>query len=433
LKDKLIHLYQRLKEIANRLKKAISPFLNEAQKIEAQLKARAQANTNRIHTAYWALAPEARARIRMVLLCSSLMMFGIVIGLFVNVNRPVKMDKTAKTLNIENTGAMELKLPGIDLNPNIYVFEDAVKVSVPVELRVPGRLAFNSEKSKVLSARAPGRVERIYAFDGAQIEVGSPIIELYSPEYLSAQQEYLLSAKTARVLEANKTMSDLLGDAQITQQAAANRMRNLGASDGDIKALDRSGKTQSNLIMRSPIQGVVVKRAVDPGAVVNAGDVLATLANPNELWFLGNVYEQDIRKIQKGQKMVLRTESYPDKEFIATANYIAPTIDPDTHALLIRCDVDNPDGLLRPDMYVNARLKTDETEAVVVPQTAIVRVREMRYAIIKTGKDTFRRFAVKGYDLDGKRFAVTEGLEPGMLVLTDGAVLLNDRFAKQEE
>jgi Cu(I)/Ag(I) efflux system membrane fusion protein len=356
-----------------------------------------------------------------------------VIGLLVNVNRPVKIDKTAKSLSIEGTGAMELKLHGVELNPNIYVFEDATVVKVPVELKVPGRLAFNAEKAKVLSARAPGRVERIYAFDGAPVEVGSPVIELYSPEFLSAQQEYLLSSKTARVLEGNKTMSDLLGDAQITQQAAGNRMRNLGASDGDIKSLEKTGKTQTNLIMRSPLQGVVVKRAVEPGSIVNAGDVLVSLANPKELWFLGSVYEQDIRKIQKGQTMVLRSESYPDKEFIATANYIAPAIDPETHALLIRCDVENAEGLLRPDMYVSARLKTAETEAVVVPQSAIVRVREMRYAIIKIGSDTYRRFLVKGYDLDGKKFAVTEGLEPGMKVLTDGAVLLNDRFAKQEE
>lgn len=433
MKDKLIQLLQRLKEVMKPIIRLLKPFLDELKKVETQLRSRAEANTNKIHTAYWALPPQTRARIRLVLLCSSLLMFGIAIGLFVNVNRPVKIDKTVKSLTIEKTGAMELKLPGIDLNPNIYVFQDAVKVPVPVEIKVPGRLAFNAEKSKILAARAPGRVERIYAFDGAEVEVGSPIIEMYSPEYLSAQQEYLLSSKTARVLQSNHSMSDLLGDAQITQQAAANRMRNLGASDGDIRALERSGRTQSNLIMRSPIQGVVVKRAVDPGAIVNAGDVLASLANPTELWFLGNIYEQDIRKIKKGQKMLLRTESYPDKEFVATANYIAPTIDPETRALLIRCDVENPDGLLRPDMYVSARLKTDEAEAVVVPQTAIVRVREMRYAIIKTGKDTFRRFTVKGYDLDGKRFAVTEGLEPGMLVLTDGAVLLNDRFAKQEE
>ena len=419
MKEKFIHILKRASE--------------EIQKLREKFTARIAANTNDIHRSYWALPPETRARLRLVIICVSILMLGIVIGLFVNVNRPVKLEKTTKTLSIESTGAMELKLPGVDLNPNIYIFQDAVKTQVPVELNVPGRLAFNAERSKVLSARAPGRVERIYAFDGAPVEVGSPVVELYSPEFLSAQQEYLLSSKTAKVLEANKTMSDLLGDAQITQQAAANRMRNLGASDGDIKTLDKSGKTQYNLVMRSPLQGVVVKRSIEPGSIVNAGDVLVTLANPKELWFLGNVYEQDIRKIQKGQTMVLRSESYPDKEFIATANYIAPSIDPETHALLIRCDVENADGLLRPDMYVSAKLKTGEAEAVVVPQSAIVRVREMRYVIIKTTKDTFRRFSVKGYDLDGKRFAVTEGLEPGMLVLTDGAVLLNDRFAKQEE
>ena len=419
MKDKIVTF---LKTLPAQLKKLWGRLLHRLQDKEVQ-----------IRKSYWDLAPEGRARVRLFFICASVLMLGVVIGLALNVNRPVKLEKSDKSLKIENSGAMELRLQGVELNPNIYIFQTAELVPVPVELKVPGRLAFNAEKSKVLSARAPGRVERIYAFDGADIEPGSPIIEMYSPEFISAQQEYLLSTKTAKVLEVNKTMGDLLGDAQITQQAAANRMRNLGAGDADIKMLEKSGKTQTNLILRSPINGVVVKRGVEPGSIVNVGDVLATLANPKELWFLGNVYEQDIRKIQKGQTIILRSESYPDKEFIAKANYIAPTIDPDTHALLIRCDVENPDGFLRPDMYVSARLKIGDAEAVVVPQSAIVRVREMRYIIIKTGPDTFRRFAVKGYDLDGKRFAVTEGLEPGMQVLTDGAVLLNDRFAKQEE
>jgi len=419
LKDKIVTL---LKDVLAKLKQLWGHLLHRLNNREAE-----------IRKSYWNLAPEDRARLRLFLICTSVLMLGFVIGLAFNVNRPVKLEKSDKSLKIEKTGAMELRLQGVELNPSIYLFQTAVSVPVPVELNVPGRLAFNAEKSKVLSARAPGRVERIYAFDGAEVEMGSPVIEMYSPEFISAQQEYLLSSKTAKVLESSNTMSDLLGDAQITQQAAANRMRNLGAGDGDIQRLEKSGKTQSNLIMRSPIKGIVVKRGVEPGAIVNAGDVMATLANPKELWFLGNIYEQDIRKIQKGQTMVLRSESYPDREFIAKANYIAPAIDPETHALLIRCDVENADGLLRPDMYVSARLKTGEAEDVVVPQSAIVRVREMRYIIIKTGPATFRRFAVKGYDLDGKRFAVTEGVEPGMQVLTDGAVLLNDRFAKQEE
>lgn len=382
---------------------------------------------------YWNLSPQNRYRVRLAAFAFAILSLGIVVGRVTNVNRAVKIEASDKGLKVESSGILELKLPGVTLNPAIYVFQSAEKVQVPVDIKVPGRLAFNAEKSKVLSARAPGRIERIYAFDGAQVEIGSPIVEMYSPEFLSAQQEYLLSSKTSKVLEANKTMSDLLGDARITQQAAANRMRNLGAGEGDIKSIETTGKTTNNLIMRSPLKGVVVKRNVEPGSAVSSGDVIATLADPKQLWFLGNVFEQDFRMIKQGQKMVLRLEAYPEKEFIAYANYIAPTVDPQTRALLIRADVENTDDLLRPDMYASASLTTGTADAVVVPQSAIVRVRENRYAIIKVGPETFRRVPVKGYDLNSKSFAITEGVEQGWQVLAEGAVLLNDRFAKQED
>ena len=382
---------------------------------------------------YWNLSAINRYRLRLAAFAFAILSLGIVVGRITNVDRTVKTTTSDKALKVEKSGVLELKLPGVQLNPEIYVFQQAEKVQVPVNIKVPGRLAFNAERSKVLSARAPGRVERIYAFDGAQVEMGSPVVELYSPEFLSAQQEYLLSSKTAKILEGSKTMSDLLGDARITQQAAASRMRNLGAGEGDIKSIETTGKTSSNLIMRSPIKGVVVKRNVEPGAAVNSGDVITTLADPKHLWFLGNVFEQDFRMIKQGQKMVLRLEAYPDKEFVAYANYIAPTIDPQTRALLIRADVENTDDLLRPDMYAYGLLNTGTADAVVVPQSAIVRVRENRYAIIKVGPETYRRVPVKGYDLNSKSFAITEGVEQGWQVLAEGAVLLNDRFAKQED
>jgi len=382
---------------------------------------------------YWNLSPVNRARVRLFAFAFGILVIGIMVGRITNVNRTVKTEASEKALKIEKSGVLELKLPGVTLNPEIYVFQSAQKVQVPVDVKILGRLAFNAERSKVLSARAPGRVERIYAFDGAQVNVGSPIVELYSPEYLSAQQEYLLSSKTAAVLESSKTMSDLLGDARITQQAAANRMRNLGAGDGDIKSIETTGKTTSNLVMRSPLKGVVVKRNVEPGAAVSSGDVLTTLADPKHLWFLGNVFEQDFRMIKQGQKIVLHLEAYPDKEFVAYANYIAPTIDPQTRALLIRADVDNTDDLLRPDMFASGMVTTGMTNAVVVPQSAIVRVREARYAIIKVAPETYRRVPIKGYDLNSISFAITEGVEQGSQILADGAVLLNDRFAKQED
>ncbi len=382
---------------------------------------------------YWNLSPTNRYRVRLAAFAFAILSLGIVVGRVTNVNRNVKIETSDKALKVEKSGVLELKLPGVKLNPEIYIFQSAEKVQVPVDIRVPGRLAFNAERSKVISARAPGRVERIYAFDGAQVNVGSPVVELYSPDFISAQQEYLLSSKIAKVLMNNKAMTDLLDDAHFTQEAAANRMRNLGASDGDVKAIETSGKTQANLVMRSPLKGVVVKRNVEPGAAVSAGDVLATLADPKHLWFLGNVFEQDFRMIKQGQKIVLQLEAYPDKEFVAYANYIAPTIDPQTRALLIRADVENTDDLLRPDMFASARLTTGTADAIVVPQSAIVRIREARYAIIKVGDETFRRVPVKGYDLNSKSFAITEGVEQGWKILAEGAVLLNDRFAKQED
>lgn len=382
---------------------------------------------------YWNLSPQNRHRVRLAAFAFAILSVGIVLGRITNVNRNVKIEASDKALKVEKSGILELKLPGIKLNPEIYIFQTAEKVQVPVDIKVPGRLAFNAEKSKVLSARAPGRVERIYAFDGAEVNIGSPIVELYSPEFVSAQQEYLLSSKMAKVLETNKTMSDLLGDARITQQAAANRMRNLGAGDGDIKAIETTGKTQSNLVMRSPLKGVLVKRNVEPGSALSSGDVIATLADPKQLWFLGNVFEQDFRFIKPGQKMILQVEAYPDKEFVAYANYVAPTIDPQTRALLIRADIENDDDLLRPDMYASAKLTTGMADAIVVPQTAVVRIREMRYVIVRAGDEVYRRLPVKGYDLNNKAFAITEGVEPGSRVLAEGAVLLNDRFAKQED
>ena len=423
MKDKILSF---VKQLANKAK----PIVDKALHLGGH---RLQIALAGLAGLYWNLSPQNRYRVRLAAFAFAILSMGIVLGRMTNVNRNVKIEASDKALKVEKSGILELKLSGIKLNPEIYIFQNAEKVQVPVDIKVPGRLAFNAEKSKVLSARAPGRVERIYAFDGAEVNIGSPVVELYSPEFVSAQQEYLLSSKMAQVLEANKSMSDLLGDARITQQAAANRMRNLGAGDGDIKAIETSGKTQSNLVMRSPLKGVVVKRNVEPGSAVSSGDVIATLADPKQLWFLGNVFEQDLRLIKPGQKMVLHVEAYPDKEFVAYANYIAPTIDPQTRALLVRAEIENNDDLLRPDMYASAKLTTGMADAIVVPQTAVVRIREMRYVIIKVGDEVYRRLPVKGYDLNSKAFAITEGVEPGVRILAEGAVLLNDRFAKQED
>jgi Cu(I)/Ag(I) efflux system membrane fusion protein len=307
-----------------------------------------------------------------------------------------------------------------------------VESNVPVSLSVPGRLAFNAERVKVISARAPGRVERIYAFDGAIVKAGQAIADFFSPDYVSAQTEYILSAKMVSTLQ-KAAVGTLYDDAQSTLEAAANHLRVLGASNEDIARLKNGGQATPTFPIRTPIDGVVIKRAVDPGAFMNTGDILATIADPKNLWFLGNVYEQDVGKIKVGDTFHLKVESFPERDFVAKANYVGATIDPTTHALIVRCEIENTDGALKPEMFVSGKLEVGATPAVILPSSAIIQARNVRFVIIKTGVDSYRRLPIQGFDLSAKDFAVTEGLLVGQNVLTKGATLLNQRFLREED
>jgi Cu(I)/Ag(I) efflux system membrane fusion protein len=381
---------------------------------------------------YWELAPEKRYRLRLAAFAFSILVIGFIAGRLTVVHRVIKTEQQDKEIVVDKSGTISLNMPGVSLNPEIYRFEKSTLQAVPQEIKVPGRLVFNAEKGKLLSARVPGRVERIYTFEGSPINVGSPVVELYSPDFNSAQQEFLLTYQTVKILSESNSLTNLLADAKITQEAAVNRLRNLGFADSDIQALEKTGKTNPNLLMRSPLKGVVVKRHVEPGAIVSSGEPLVFLADPKSLWFAGNIFEQDARLIERGQKMRIHLESYPDLEIIAKVNYVSPTVDSQSRGILIRADIDNEDGKLRPDMYANAKLQIGTMQAIVVPQTAIVRDKETLYAFVRTGSESYRRIMVKGFDFDGKRFAITDGVEPNIEILTRGAVLLNERFTKQE-
>lgn len=381
---------------------------------------------------YWKLSPEKRYRLRLAAFAFAILVIGFTIGRITNVNREVRIEAQERQLMVDKTGAMSLQLPGVTLNPEIYQFERLKLEALPQELKVPGRLTFNAEQGKLLSSRVTGRVERIYTFEGSPVKVGSPVLELYSPEFQSAQQEYLITNRTVKILSEGTTLTNLLADAKITLDAATNRLRNLGFADADILQLSKTGQANPNLIMRSPISGIVVKRHIEPGASVAVGEPLVFLANPNALWFVGNVFEQDARLIERGQSIKISLEAFPDREIFAKVNYVAPTIDSQTRGLLIRADIANPDGFLRPDMFANARLQIGLAQAIAVPQAAIVRDKDIRYAFIRTSSESYRRVIVKGYDLDGRRFAITEGVSPNDEILTQGAVLLNERFSKQD-
>ena len=366
------------------------------------------------------------------LLAIAVLLVGVGLGRLTMDTKPPAVVKKEKNVNVEKSGAITVSLPGIQLDENVFKFEKAEIKKVPLEINVPGKLAFNAEKTKVIAARVAGRIEKVFTFDGAMVKSGQPVAEYYSPDFISAQQELLLSHQTLKLFNSG-AYKDLVEDAKNTVDASANRLRMLGAADEEIEQLKNGHAPRSNMMIRAPLSGMVIKRNQEPGSYMNVGDVLATIADPKALWFLGNVFEQDIPKISKGQVLKLRSEAYPDKEFEAVANFVSPAIDPVTHALVIRCDVDNREGLLRPEMFVNAKLQVSKVDAIVVPDTAVIKLRNAKYVIVRAGKDAYKKIPVNGFDMGEKQFAITEGLSADTEVLVVGASLMNARFTSQEE
>jgi Cu(I)/Ag(I) efflux system membrane fusion protein len=296
--------------------------------------------------------------------------------------------------------------------------------TVPQTLPVTGKLALNQQKLRIAAARVAGRLGRIFVFEGQTIHEGEPLAEIYSPDYLAAENELLLARRFRQTLGAGAD-AQLRQDAIETYQAAVNRLKVLGATPQDLAAIERSGQADSWLRVRAPITGNVIQRNVDPGGYLNLGDPLMSLADLRTLWLYFNVYDADYPRVRLGQTLRFHTGSLPGETFVGRVAFIAPSIDPLTHTLPVRCDIPNPTLRLKPEMFISGELEVGQQTAWVVPRTAVLRIHDQDYVFLQEGERRYRRIAVQGQVLEPDRYAITSGLTHAQPVVVDGAVLLN--------
>lgn len=323
-----------------------------------------------------------------------------------------------------------VEAPKGGFDPAFVKVAAATKARVPDGTPISGKLAFDAEHLHLVSSRVAGRLDRILVFEGAKVGAGQPVAELYSPDWISAQNELLLARNTLRTL-ASAGQPDLLEDAKATEQSARNRMKVLGAADGDIAQVAKTGVVSNYLTLRAPIAGTVTKRNMDPGAFLNVGDNFMTVSDTSHVWFVGNIYEQDYARIKIGQTLELQAPALPGRTFRGTVNFIGTNLDPVTHTLPIRCTVPNGDGALRPELFVSATLVTGEKDVVVVPKAAVVTARQASYVFVEETQGRFRRVAVTASPLPDGRMAVASGLKGDEQVVVEGATLINEIMARQ--
>jgi Cu(I)/Ag(I) efflux system membrane fusion protein len=296
---------------------------------------------------------------------------------------------------------------------------DVRQVELPGVIEANGQIAYDERNVAEIVSRVSGRIETARAVLWDYVHVGQPIVRLYSPDFMTAEAEYLGGLRTR---DLSPTGQVNVADAMVS--AARRKLELLGMSPADIAAIN----TPSPYVwMRAPISGTIVKNTASIGGAVNPGDVLYVLGTTGIVWITADLYEDQLSRVQVGQQLEAVTTAYPSEVFHGVIARVSPEIDPATHTAKIRCEVRNPDGRLKPDMLARVRIITPPGAALIVPQEALVFETNAYYVFVDRGNGLFERRQVRVASWrESGMTRVTAGLNVGEKVVAGESLQVNE-------
>jgi len=302
------------------------------------------------------------------------------------------------------------------------VMEEVRNVELPGLLETSGQITYDDRSVSTIVSRVQGRIEQTRVSLWDNVQRGEKILALYSPDFMTAEAEYLQAHESSNLMTAPGVgaSSDFAGTLLL---AAKRKLQFLGMSDADIQAI----KAPDPIVwMRAPISGTVVDNKVQRGAAVNPGDVLFSLGTLNDVWITGDIYEDDLARVRVGQQLSAVTTAFPDEVFNGVIARISPNIDPTTHTLQIRCEVKNPGGRLKPQMLAKVTIVTRPGQALVISQDALVFDIDNYYAFVEVSPGTFehRKVSIASWSRVGSA-RVISGLKAGDRVVSGETLEVN--------
>lgn len=228
--------------------------------------------------------------------------------------------------------------------------------SVLKEVRMVGLLDYDETRLTHITAWVPGRIDRMFVdYTGITVNKGDHMVELYSPELISAQEELIQAAKSLKRLSAGSALVR-----KSTEQAlvsAREKLMLLGLAEGQVKEIERRAKATDDVTIYAPASGVVVERNATEGMYVQTGTRIYSIADLNTLWLHLDAYESDLPWLRYGQDVEFTTQSIPGKVFHGRISFISPIVNQATRTTKVRVNVDNSDGALKPGLFVNGVVK----------------------------------------------------------------------------
>ena len=290
-------------------------------------------------------------------------------------------------------------------------FARARERPVQSSVRAVGVLKYAEPNRVYVNARVGGWVEHLYTdYVGKRVERGEPLLALYSPDLVSAQEEYLL---------ARRLKDDTLA-------AGARRRLELWDIGADqIDSLETRGTATRTLLLRAPRAGEIVEKMVTDGQAVKPGDNLFLIADRRVLWVDVAVFERDAPAVRVGMRATVRVDAVPGATFEGRLTFIQPQLDERTRTLTARLEVDNANGALRPGMYATVELNTAGRRAVTIPLAAVLPTGTHNIVFVNRGDGRFLPRDVRVGQHGDSLIEIVEGLQPGDEVIASATFLLD--------
>ena len=338
---------------------------------------------------------------------------------------PVKKGGGEKSKEKEMKGLGEVSLsPTQMVMANVETVEARV-MPITREINAVGIVQYDQARQAKVTAWVAGRIDRLYVNTvGSYVSKGKPVAEVYSPDLVSAQQEYLLALKSRDQLKGS-TIESIAQGGEGLVASARQRLKLLGVKDGQIAALEKGGEPNIRLPIYTPLSGVVIEKIVQQGQYVNAGDPLFNIADLSTVWIELEVYENDFPQIRIGQRVDVISQSYPDKNFNGRVAFIYPFLDPKSRTVKVRVEMANPEQKLKPDMFVNATVKAAMGNSIAVPVNAVVETGKRQVVWVETKPGMFEPRDVKTGIRSGDNIQILSGLNAGDKVAASGGYLID--------
>ena len=323
----------------------------------------------------------------------------------------------------KETGAAISVSPSMQVLANVST-STAKILSLEKEIRAVGTIDYAEPNSRQISMRFPGRLDKLYlTFTGQGVRNGDPVADVYSPDAISAQQEFLLAKDSYdEIKDATEMIS---GGALSLLDQSRQKLIRWGFTEHQITELESTKEVRSTITIYSPISGVVVKKNADPQHYAAEGEDIYDVADLSTVWLYTDIYEFEVGTVKIGQRVDAAIDAFPGRSFAGKVVFISPSVDPSSRTVRVRVEIPNPRLELKVGMYANAKILITLHPSVAVPLSAVLSSGSRNIVWIQKSVGVFEPRTVTLGEQAGNFVRILDGIKEGDVVVTSGGYLID--------